>query len=201
MDIGINFRATAGYVTDGANQTYCLMTDFYPVTRGGATFGWEAGGGEVDARDRNSGNDPRLAGQNHSLSTTAPDFRLDVTAGDRLVHAAFGDAGFAHPVGWDVKDGTTTFFTNSGSTSAGQRFDDATGVELTETTWLTNEASVARTFASTILRITPTSAAAAQAIAHVRVNDPPPPQGALGGSFPIKQKAYRPRAFAPGIAR
>lgn len=172
MDIGINFRATAGYVTDGANQTYCLHTDFYPVTRGGFTFGWEAAGGEVDSRDRSTGVDVRLAGLNKSLSTTAPDFRLDLDAANaKVVHAAFGDQGFGVPVGWDIKDDTTTFQTNSGSTSAGNRWDDAGGTERTETTWPTDEAGVNRTFAAARIRLTPTTAASEQNVAHLRVVD------------------------------
>lgn len=186
MDLGINFRATAGYVTDGTNETYCLHTDFYPVTRGGFTFGWEAAGGEVDSRDRSTGVDRRLAGLNKSLSTTAPDFRLDLDAtGDKIVHAAFGDQGFAVPVGWDLKDTTTTFQTNSGSTSAGNRWDDAGGTERTNTTWPTDEVGVARTFTTTIFRMTPTTAASEQNVAHVRIVDasPPPPPATASGNL------------------
>ncbi|HLM66577.1 MAG TPA: hypothetical protein VK358_03575, partial [Longimicrobium sp.] len=73
-NIGINFRATAGYVADGPGETYSVA-DAYPVTRGGATFGWTVL--PSSGRDRDSSQDRRLAGINQMLNGTGvAEFRL-----------------------------------------------------------------------------------------------------------------------------
>lgn len=98
LDAQINFRSTSGYVTDGAGQTYCLgSADVYPVTRGGLTFGWILAHEADSARNRNAGNDPRLAGQNSATNDGTPSqFQLDLPAsGSYTIHLALGDASYA----------------------------------------------------------------------------------------------------------
>lgn len=170
FDIGINFRSTSGYVTDGANETYCNESDLYPTTRGGVTFGWVvAGGGEVQDRDRTTGQDRRLAGLNFAFNTSDPVFRLDLPAtGTCDVHAAFGDHDNALPTDWLLKDNATTFQTISGSTSAANKFKDATGSEYTAAAWPGSETAVSRTFASTVFRLQSNSASL-NCIAHLRI--------------------------------
>jgi hypothetical protein len=179
VDIGINFRASPSFVTDGAGETYCV-NDGYPTTRGGVTFGWDIG---IQIRDRDSGVDRRLAGLNRDDAGGAT-FRLDLpAAGTYDVHVAAGDASFTVGTGFDLKDGTTTFASITGSTTVGGRFKDATGTE--RTSWPTQEVAFTHTFSSTILRITCTSAVSG--LAHVRVTD------AGGGGATIVPQHYYPR--------
>jgi hypothetical protein len=177
FDIGINFRSTSGYVADGANETYCLA-DIYPVTRGGVTFGWVITGA-VDSRDRDSGNDRRLAGINFTTNN-ADYFRLDLpAAGTYDVHLAMGDATFSGAVSYDVKDTTTLLFSTTGSTSAGNKFKDATDTEYSNAAWPGSEAASTQTFATTQLRVQHTGGGVNDVIAHLRV------AAAGGGISPI----------------
>lgn len=87
FDGGINFRANAGFVTDGTNETYCL-SESYPTVRAGLTFGWTAG--SPDGRDRSNTVDRRLAGMNF-LSGEQGTFRLDVTPGTYSIYLGLCD--------------------------------------------------------------------------------------------------------------
>src|SRR5690349_3422013 len=89
---GLNCRATSGFVTDAAPDTYCLATDAYPVTRGGITFGYDSLT-NIDARDRNSGVDPQLAGLNFIVNSGASvTLRLDLpSTGNYSIRLAMGD--------------------------------------------------------------------------------------------------------------
>ncbi len=167
-DIGINFRHTSGYVTDGTNETYCLgATDVYPVTRGGATFGWISAHEADGNGDRNAGNDRRLAGINYATNDGTPSqFRLDLPAsGSWTIHLAMGDA--SYPKGYQyvkITDG-------SGGT-ASQHFDDATGTDYANTAWAASETGVAVTFSGTVLWLllgSPGAQSAQSTLAHLRV--------------------------------
>jgi hypothetical protein len=187
--IGINFRATSGYVTDGANETYCLLNDTYPVTRGGVTFGWDnlsgVGGGAVD---RNNALDRRLAGINYlSNGGVNQPFRLDLaTSGSYNVRIAVGDAGGANTQYVTVQDDTTTFITISGVATTTEHFVDASGVTRTSAAdWVSNNVAVTRTFSSTILRVNIafTSASQATTLAHVSVAPATPAGGFLNRNY------------------
>lgn len=172
-DFGINFRATSGFVTDGANETYCLPTDTYPTTRGGMTFGWESGtisGG----LDRDSGVDRRCAGINYrSNDGTTATFRLDLgNTGAADIHLAVGDYGSDQSDQLVVvKDTNTTVTTINDASISAQRFDDALGAEHTSpANWAANEDPFAHTFASTICRLTiGSSGTTSTCLAHLRV--------------------------------
>lgn len=121
--VGINFRATSGYVTDGTGETY-YTGGSYPITRGGATFG--ATGGTPELRDRDSGVDRRIAGTMFERpSATDLDFRIDVpSAGNYEVGILACDAGgtgagtnCADFEVWDGAAGTGTLLINEGSSS------------------------------------------------------------------------------------
>jgi hypothetical protein len=167
LDIGINFRGTAGYVTDGANETYCVG-DIYPTTRGGVTFGWETNAPNI--QDRNAGSDRRLAGMNYASLVTR-NFRLDLPAtGAYDIHAAFGDQASSQHTEWLIKDDTTQFAAITTFSSAADAFKDATDVDRpSEANWIANEAKLTQTFASTVLRLTSNNNAANVVIAHLRV--------------------------------
>lgn len=180
MDVGVNFRATAGYVTDGAGQTYCTA-DSYPVTRGGATFGWETAG--IDTRDRNNAIDVRLAGINFT-GAGGDSWRIDLTAtGSYDIRLALGDASNAQTITCEVYDNATLKATISGTTSGALRWFDATGVERTDVTWPTSNAAITHTFASTILRLKHGAGTLFAAHAQVATGGSPPPPSVFAGAI------------------
>jgi len=111
-DKGFNFRGTSGYVTDGANETYVLLGDAYPVTRNGVTFGWLSA---PSSGDRDSTIDRRLAGINYTANDGASqrDFQIDLpAAGDYIISLALGDHGFTQTYQyWRLLDNTTVLAT------------------------------------------------------------------------------------------
>ncbi len=137
--LGINFRSTSGYVTDGPNDTYCLRADGYPTTRGGLTFGW-ADGDSHDVRNRNSGIDVRLAGVHFNTSAgTVAIFRLDLPndADTYTITGAFGDASYAQSPYVELRDGATTVFKTIDLNITGQdRWTDPNGsAQYTSAEW------------------------------------------------------------------
>lgn len=157
MSFGINFRATSGYVADSAGETYCIG-DIYPTTRGGITFGWESDpAGRT--RDRNSGNDRRLAGINFWPNNNSPAnnvFRVDLpAAGTYPVKLAVGDASSAQALQYyKIQDGSTVLTTvddTSGTASNG--FDDATGTEYTAANWPGSNTAYSAVMTGTALKI------------------------------------------------
>lgn len=154
MATGVNHRATAGYVTDGANDTYSLG-EAYPTTRGGVTFGW-AVDSTGEARDRRTDNDPRLAGMVFQWGGATLDFRVDLPAtGDYAIRLALGDPSNAWGTMYCVVlDNTTTLstITDTDGTAANE-FDDATGANRTAAAWPAGNAALNATFSSTILNV------------------------------------------------
>ena len=74
---GFDFRNTASFVTDPPGDTYVLSTTAYPTTVNGVTFGWVKTS-PVQARDRNAGIDPRLAGINFVNNGSPATFYVDL---------------------------------------------------------------------------------------------------------------------------
>jgi hypothetical protein len=174
-DVGINFRATSGYVTDGAGETYDLG-NAYPQTRGGVTFGW-ADDRSGSSRDRNSGNDRRLAGLVFA-NTTGTYWRLDLpSAGTYDIYCACGDASATGSAEWLLQDTTTTFKTLTDTSVAANSFVDATDVELTHANWPGSNAPTQRVFSTTQLRFQPNNSNN-ERLSHVRFAD-----AAVGGGF------------------
>ncbi len=182
LDCGINFRSTSGYVTDGAGQTYCLgSTDTYPQTRGGATFGWTGSPLPGFARDRNAGNDPRIAGNNEQTNDgTQSHFQLDLPAsGSYTLHLALGDAAYSKGYNYvrvtDGNGGSTLLTVDNSAGTASQHFADATNTVYTNnvsTGWPALETGVAVTFTGTTLWLilgTPGAQTAQSCLAHLRV--------------------------------
>jgi hypothetical protein len=177
-DIGINFRATSGYVTDGTDETYCRADDAYPTTRGGWTFGWEAIPAITNDRDRTTITDRRLAGVNFSGSTTFTDarFRVDLpSAGNYDIHAAFGDDQAQPDSYFRFLDTTTVLFTSSERLAINfAQFVDATDtLHTSPANWVANESLRNEDFATTIFRCdianAPSGGAANTMVAHLRL--------------------------------
>jgi len=148
---GVNFRSTSGYVTDPANHTYQVaLTPDYPTTSPqGNNIGWTAFP-TAGTRDRNSGNDARLAGENFD---SAGVYRIDLPApGSYTVFLACGDATYAQSnQKIELFDDVTSLgvlFTGA-ATGAANSFLDATGVARTAANWPSQNVGVTNVYAST----------------------------------------------------
>lgn len=175
-DAGINFRDTSGFVTDGTNETYSLGVA-YPETRGGFTFGWTDGLGGDRSRDRNAAIDRRCAGGNFTNSTGSQDrvtiFQLDIAPGTYDIRLAAGDFDNPHTnAKIEIYDDTTLKATITDASTAADHYVDATGVERTSSSdWVTNNAKLTLTFASTKLILktgTTTTSSDTTFLAHMR---------------------------------
>lgn len=169
MDIGINFRATSGYVTDAAGETYSLG-EAYPTTRGGVTFGWSVNL-TSQTRDRFTTGDRRLAGLafTNSLSDY---FRIDLpAAGLYDVHLAMGDHGNMQQCRWDLKD-TTSILKSYGTVThdvPAANYCDASDVIRSEANWPSQEIKTTQTFATTQLRLQCATTTFYDVVNHIRV--------------------------------
>jgi hypothetical protein len=186
---GINFRASSGYVTDGSGETYCLTNganDLYPTTRGGLTFGGVTNF-EWDSRDRNSGNDRRLAGMLF-VAASGKQWKLDLPdgAGEYTIRIAVGDpdGGGGGTYTAIIKDGTTTLLTVTG-TPGGNEFLDASSTVRTAAAWPGSNTTANITFSGTVLTL---ESGAACRIAHIAV------EKVTGGG-----STYTPRSMLLGI--
>lgn len=175
---GINFRATSGFVTDGTDETFCLEADNYSVTRGGITFGWEAGSNQ-SARNRNAALDRRLAGTHfvNNSGTGQHDFRFDLdNAVEHDVVAAFGDVNSSSPNYINLLDTTTSYkIIDEAGGHGSNEWWDANGVLRTsESDWVNNNVSISRVFTTTIARFrlgTPTDETGFSDVAHIRLDE------------------------------
>ncbi len=149
---GWNFRNTSGFVTDTGNNTYIIAED-YPVTRNGVTFGYtQIVASFLAQRDRNAAVDEKFAGLHFSNGTATPEtFQIDLpAAADYVIRLSLGDFTYAQTSKAIVKDNTTTLSTITGTTSGANQYLDATGVNRTSPSdWISNNASITKTFAST----------------------------------------------------
>lgn len=145
-DKGFDFRQNAVFsgVTDPTDCTYALDSDTSPTTRNSVTFQWSVTGSAVDGRDRNNGNDPRLAGINffgNGLGETAT-FTVTLPAtGDYDIYAAFGDASGDQTIAAEWGDnGSYTTIANNVNTGAANSFIDAAGNLRTHAQWVADSA-------------------------------------------------------------
>lgn len=173
---GINFRSTAGYVTDTSPDDKELGgSATYPhTTAQGNNVGWEDDIG-ANERDRNSALDARLAGvhfTNNSASVKRYRFDLSST-GAWDVRIAAGDASYVQgPIKIEVMDTTTSLgVLCNASTSTSARWLDATAVERTAAAWVSSNAAATVTFATTICRfhLGVGSGSGSSTIAHIDV--------------------------------
>jgi hypothetical protein len=176
---GVNFRDSAGFVTDGTNEDWEKGSNSgsqtYPKTSAqGNTYGTE-GASTFSAVDRNSGVDRRLAGINYT-STIGTTWRIDLpSAGNYNVRFAAGDYSFSNNTDWDIYDGTTKLAAlTTGSTSGGQRWKDANNVEYTAATWPTSNQPKSFTFATTICRIKTANSSGNAVVSHFYIESASP---------------------------
>lgn len=142
--IGLNFRSTAGFVSDGTDETY-VLGETTGTTRGGVTFSWDVC--SDCKRDRNSGIDRRLAGlYRKDNNGTQAVFTVTLSqTGTYKICLALGDND--NPVTnlrADVFDNTTLLFTvNDVSGPTNAHWDDATGTDRTLAAWPGKQSSLA----------------------------------------------------------
>ena len=155
FDQGFDFRDTLAYVTDPAGSNF-TFSDGYPITIGSATAGYDQGspGTPIQTRNRNSGNDARIAGMHFSNSTAEMRFRVDLpSTGDYTIHLALGDASYSVDCYVEIQDTTTILSTVQGNTGAANSFLDATQTVYTAANWPGSETGILLTFTTTILRV------------------------------------------------
>lgn len=177
-DWGFNFRATSGFVTDGANETPVLAEDYphtYTINGVSVTAGWEdsvAG----NTRDRSAAGDAREAGINFS-AVGGTRFRVDLpAAGSWTIHFAGGDGnGAGLACDFAFKDGTTALGTTGSYPGTG--FNDANNTNWSVAAWPGSETGLSVSMSSTTFRLVTTSAST-NAVAYLRLaqaSSPPPP--------------------------
>ncbi len=178
---GINFRATAVYVTDVSpadnelgNAGDLNNPDYPHTTVQGNNVGWEdTMTGEFGTRDRSTSPDVRLAGVHYVNNPSIRNFRFDLPAtGAYNIGLAAGDYTYAQgPIKIEVFDTAASLgVLCNASTSGAATFIDASGVERTAAAWPGSHVLVAKTFSSTICRFRLGGGASANSmIAHAYV--------------------------------
>src|SRR5271157_5226820 len=153
---GFDFRNTSTFVTDPPGDTYVLPSTTYPTTVNGVTFGWTTPN-LVQARDRSTSVDARLAGINFVSNGSPATFYVDLpSAGTYNLSLALGDEGYSQC--WtqcqiQFLDGNTVLATVSkGLTQLGY-FYDAKGNNWSAATWPGNNVSQQVTLAGTRLTV------------------------------------------------
>jgi len=136
--IGFDFRATSNYVTDPPGDTYVLPVSSYPTSFNGITFGW-TNSALVQARNRSTTIDPRLAGFNFAMNGSPATFYVDLPgSGTYNLTLAMGDAGYQQ---CDVQcqiqflDGNTVLATLTEGLEAAGYFYDAKGNKWSAAQW------------------------------------------------------------------
>lgn len=165
---GIDLRSTAGFVTDtGSNYAELTTgnpTNNYPTTSvQGNTVGFVSS--VVDARDRQAGNDPRIAGTSFPNGGSWS-YRIDLPAiGSYDIFAGLGDGNYSATVNLIVLDnGGAVYTLGNTTTGAGNSFADISGAVSVAASWPSVGAEpsgnkVTKAFASTIAQFTTTGGA------------------------------------------
>lgn len=166
FDMGFNFRATAGYVTDPAYGVPVLAEAYphtYTNTNGySINAGWTVAPTGNENRDATA--DPRIAGINYkSADGNLSEFKVDLSsgsapgAGTYTVDVAIGDLAAAHNNDFKVRDTTTVLIDGTNGTTgintAAAHFLDATVTDVGPLliTWVGT--TVQKTFATTVAAV------------------------------------------------
>lgn len=188
---GVAFRASNAFVTDVAPD-FCengvpdtdLQIDTgeadYPTTSTqGNNVGWETvATAGIQCRNRNNSN-ARLSGMHQTSNATdaGNKFRIDLAStGDKLIRSAAGDFNYTAGTYLELFDTNTSLAVlSTGTTSAAAKWKDATNVERTDATdWANNNASLTKTFSTTILRVALGSGALEGTMSFFYVDDAGP---------------------------
>ena len=152
--IGFDFRASSNYVTDPPGDTYVLPTTAYPTNFNGVNFGW-TNVNLIQARNRSTSVDPRLAGMDYASNGSPGTFYVDLPAsGTYNVSLALGDAAYQScSIGCQVQflDGNTVLSTLSEGSNGSGYFYDAQGHNWSAAKWPTSNLSLEVAIAGTRL--------------------------------------------------
>ena len=130
-NIGFDFWSSSGRGTLQGTDTYVLVGDTYPTSRGGATFGWVAPPLRYD--DNTSETDSRLLSSALSAFTPSTFEVSGLPSGTYKLWTAIGEEG-GRTNDATFKDGTTTILTVSGANDF-YFFLDASGANIVGTSW------------------------------------------------------------------
>ncbi len=180
MIIGVDFRATVGFVTDpNANYTFDDgSSNNYPTSFGGTNIGWESGIVAGSDRDRSNAVDVRVAGVVFKNAGTAT-YRIDLpSAGTYSIQFALGDASNSDVMKLELFDDVTSKLVVNGNTGGNERFWAANGTIYTSAAlWAAanvvdggGAAQVDIFFASTIARFTIGNNVNLSSIAHIFIS-------------------------------
>lgn len=163
FDMGFNFRASSGFVTDPA-YAVPVLSEAYPhtYTNGNGlsiNAGWAIA--PDNGGDRTTGLDVRLAGEQYrGNSNGAARFTVDLSsgsapgAGSYVVDLAAGLTWNPSHQYVQVKDNTTALITIPGTATAQNHFIDATGADVTAAGTWTGTPSAPLTVATTTVNLT-----------------------------------------------
>lgn len=174
----VNFRATSGFVSgDSADAHIETSTgNNYPtVSAQGVTLGWTSAASSIDRRNVSAGINPKLAGIAASNSgVTACNYRVNLTAlggpGTYRIRVAMGDDDNARPnQKLEVFDDSSSLGVLINGPAANHRWLDATGVELTATTWPTDNDYVDLVFTSNIANFLFGTGSNNWAVSHISI--------------------------------
>lgn len=178
LAVGFNFRATSGFVTDGANESAVLGDLFYPSSYGnGATAGWNSLPSTIDI---NNTVDRRLAGCNFTGPVAgAKTFTVDLpSTGSYILDLAYGPGPFGFTLAdqkiliIDDPNGTpVTLATLGPHTISTSHVRDAADLDNTVANWPTLKTTATFAFASTHLgiQLVPTAASDNVQLQHLFV--------------------------------
>lgn len=168
-EVGLNFRASEIFVSDGAEECFITHTDAYSgvtplCTSGGDdVFAGFTAGTNIDSRDRDSAIDARLAGQAHDneSQTDITTIRLDLPTGgktDCTIRSAHGDVNGSLGKTTFVRfcDGAcgTPIATIDAAGGDANEWHDATGVLRTSVAnWTGANAAITHTFTNSYLTV------------------------------------------------
>lgn len=199
---GINFRATAGFVTDGAGDASEIGTTAnYPrSTPQGNVVGWEQA--PTGTRDRAVA-PAQVAGIHYLTSSSGvfANYRFDLpAAGEYDVYVAAGDVSNPAFCKLELFDNATSkgvLVNRIGTEIPLGAFVDATGVLRADyNDWITNNAPLRVTFASTIARFRLGSGLGAnESIAHIRL------VAVGGGTSPVSSDLAASYAIAGRVSK
>lgn len=160
IDVGLNFRSTEFYVTDGANEYWpgAPATKPYPTTIGGVTMGWDNGWDpSVGTANRDAAVDRRLAGDwsKSNVHAVANVFRIDLPNGEYDISFANGSTGLSQTRAmFTLLDGVTDLIDIDEVTgTAINEYMDASDVLRTEAAWPGDNVTVRVTVSTGILRL------------------------------------------------
>lgn len=182
---------------DNPSTSTYVIGDAYPTTRTingvSVTFGWED---SIDSRNRAGGIDIRLDGINFPTGNQAK-FRVDLPSpGTYEIRIANGDQGSSQGAQHvEFRDNASTLVTldDAGGTGA-SHYNDATGVDRTETTWPGSNAASTQVFSSSIFRLVMGNAGGgggAHVIAHLSLNQIAAASGQLPRPTIVSQSIKR----------